>query len=117
MGRSFVVTNSNSVELGKKKKTIRREITIGPTAIKFISITIAAILAVVYLSQSTAGANRSIKVQDIENKKSDIVLERESLETEQARLRSLKTIDDSIAKPDMQAVSTVSTPTTPVKTN
>jgi len=92
---------------GVRKKTIRRDIVIGPNAIKFITIIIAAVLAVVYLGQSTAGAGRSIKIRDIENKKSDLMLERERLQTEQTRLKSLKEIDNNIEKPSLEPVSGV----------
>lgn len=98
MGRNFTVTNSNSNISGRRKKTINREIVIGSTAIKFIAITILAILGIVYLNQSTAGANRSMKISDLDSRKSELGLERERLESEQTRLKSLKEIDNGIAK-------------------
>src|SRR5574344_824292 len=94
MGRAFVYTNSNNIASGSRKKTISRQIVIGPNAIKFISVTICAILALVYLSQSTAGANRSVRVSDLEAKKGQLLLEKERLDVEQTRLRSLKEIDN-----------------------
>ena len=107
MGRGFVITNNSSAAQGTKKKTIKREIVIGPNAIKFITIIIAAVLAVVYLSQSTAGAGRSLKIGNIENQKNNLSLEQERLETEQTRLSSLKEIDSNIDKPTMQPVTSV----------
>lgn len=107
MGRNFVVTNSRSFELGKRKKTVGRQIVIGGTAIKFIAITIMAVLAVVYLSQSTAGASRSIKIRDYESQKDDLNLQKERLEAEQTRLKSLREIDSGIEKQPMEPVSAV----------
>ena len=107
MGRSFVITNSNSQQLGKKKKTISKEIVIGPNVLKFITLAIVAILGIVYLSQSTAGASRSIKVRDIEDKKASLMLEKERLQAEQTRLRSLKEIDGGVEKPVLEPVSSV----------
>ncbi len=98
MGRILTVTNSNSNKVGRRKKTISREVVIGKTAIKFIAIGILAILAVVYLNQSTAGANRSMKISDLETKKAELTLEKERLQSEQTRLKSLKEIDKGIAK-------------------
>ena len=72
---------------------------IGPTAIKFVAIAIFAILGMVYLAQSTAGANRSVKVSDYENQKNQLELQKEQLEVEQTRLQSLKSIDSSTAVP------------------
>jgi len=107
VGRGYVLTSSNSVALGKKKKTIRSGLVIGPNVIKFITLAIVAILAVVYLSQSTAGAGRSVKIRDIQSEKSDLMLERERLETEQTRLKALKEIDGGVEKQVMEPVSSV----------
>lgn len=107
MGRNFIFTKSNSAQLGKRKKSVDRHVVIGASAIKFVTITIIAILAVVYLSQSTAGASRSIKIRDFEQQKGDLTLEKERLEAEQTRLKSLKEIDSGIEKQVMEPVSTV----------
>ena len=108
MGRILTMTNSNSTTSGIRKKTIGREIVIGPNAIKFVSIAIFAILALVYLAQSTAGANRSVKVRDLSDKKAQLQLEQERLEAEQTRLKSLKEIDSGVEKPTLEPVGTVS---------
>jgi hypothetical protein len=109
VGRIHTVTNSNSNKIGTRKKTVGREIVIGPNAIKFVAIAIFAILALVYLTQSTAGANRSVKVGDLEGKKVQLQLEKERLQSEQTRLRSLKEIDNGIEKTadTMEPASTV----------
>ena len=107
MGRGYVITNSRSTDRGFKKKTVKRDLVIGPNAIKFITIIIAAVLAVVYLGQSTAGAGRSVKTRGIESRKGDLMLEKERLETEQTRLKSLKEIDGNIEKPALEPVSGV----------
>ena len=107
MGRIFEVTSSNTTAIGVKKKTIGREIVIGPNAIKFIAIFIFAVLAIVYLSQSTAGANRSVKIRDLNSQKDQLELEKEQLESEQTRLRSLKEIDNGVEKQVMEPVSAV----------
>jgi len=98
VGRILTVTNSNSNIAGRRKKTIGREIVIGSTAIKFIAIAILAILAIIYLNQSTAGANRSMKISDLEGKKVELNLQKERLESEQTRLKSLKEIDSGVVK-------------------
>ncbi len=107
MGRVLTVTNSNSNSAGVRKKTIGREIIIGPNAIKFVAIAIFAILALVYLAQSTAGANRSVKVRDLESQKAQLQLEEERLQVEQTRLKSLKEIDGGVVKPTMEPISSV----------
>ena len=56
MGRILTITNSNDSDFGVKKKTIRQGIVIGPNAIKFVTITIFAILALLYFYSITTGA-------------------------------------------------------------
>lgn len=107
MGRVLTMTNSNSTATGSRKKTIGREIVIGANAIKFVSIAIFAILALVYLAQSTAGANRSVKVRDLSDKKAQLQLEQERLEVEQTRLKSLKEIDNGVEKPTLEPVAVI----------
>jgi len=107
VGRILTMTNSNSSTPGVRKKTIGREITIGPNAIKFVTIAIFAILALVYLAQSTSGANRSVVVRDLSDKKAALQLEQERLEVEQTRLKSLKEIDSGVEKPALEPVGAV----------
>jgi len=107
VGRILTITNSNENTVGVKKRSIKREIVIGPNAIKFISITIFAILALVYLTQSTAGANRSMKVRDVNDKQAALELQKEQLEVEKYRLQSLTEIEGGIEKPAMQPISQV----------
>ena len=107
MGRMLTITNSRDTNIGIKKSAVKREIVIGPTAIKFITLSIFAILALVYLTQATQGANRSIKVRDVSDKKAEIQLKQERLEVEKVRLQSLQQIDQSIQKPSMEPVSKV----------
>lgn len=107
VGRVLAVTNSNSQTSGTRKKTIKREIVIGPTAIKFIAISIFAILAMVYLAQSTAGANRSVKIRDLEDQSSQLQLEKERLQVEQTRLKSLQEIDKGTDKNTVEPVTSV----------
>lgn len=107
MGRNFIITNRNTAKLGQRKKTVKREIVVGVNAIRFIALTIVAVLAVVYLSQSTAGASRSVKIRDFESQKNDLTLEKERLESEQTRLKSLREIDNNLDKTNLEQVTNI----------
>lgn len=93
---SNVVLPRESRYAGRRNKTVNREIIIGPNAIKFIGIAVCAILAFVYLSQSTAGANRGVKQGQLEARKSQISEEMQRLAEEQNRLQALKEIEGGI---------------------
>ncbi len=116
MGRVLTITHSGHNIAGVRKKTIGREIIIGPNAIKFVAVAIFAVLAIVYLTQSTSGANRSIKVRDLDDKKTQLQMEKERLQVEQTRLKSLKEIDGNVEKNILEPATTVDHINTPAAT-
>ena len=107
MGRILTITNSNETKTGVGKKTLKREIVIGPSAIKFVTIAIFGILLLVYLAQSTAGANRSVRVREYTDKQAELELQKERLEVEKYRLESLSEIDSQVEKATMEPISQV----------
>ena len=96
MGRDFVVTNSNTSSIGTKKRTIGRKFLIGPKAARFIAIIIFGALGLLYLTQSTQGADRSYKLRDLSAQKSQLSEQRDRLKVEESRLQSLNEIDKSL---------------------
>jgi hypothetical protein len=107
MGRMLTITNSKESSLGVKKRGIKRDFAIGQNTIKYVVISIFTVLALAYLTQATEGANRSLKLQDINSKKTEMELKKERLEIEKVRLQSLQQIDQNIEKPVMEPVSKV----------
>jgi len=96
MGRDFIVTASNSAEIGAKKRTINKRISIGPKASRFIAVIVFAALGILYLTQSTQGADRSYKIRDLTAEKSQLLEERDRLKIEESRLESLNEIDKTL---------------------
>lgn len=107
MGRILTITSSRDAATGVKKRAFNKELSIGTNAIKFISLAIFAILAIIYLTQSTAGANRSIDVTDLNNKTKDLEVRKERLEVEKSRLESLGEIDATIENKPLTPVTSV----------
>ena len=103
MGRDFVYTNSISSDLGAKKRTVKRRFFIGPKAMRFVAIAIFASLGILYLTQSTQGADRSYKIRNLTNQKADLTEQRDRLEIEQSRLKSLNEIDKAVTPVETQA--------------
>lgn len=96
MGRDFVVTNSSSAGIGTKKRTVGRKVFIGPKAARFIAIIIFGALGLLYLTQSTQGANRSYKVRDLTTSQSQLSEQRDNLQVEASRLQSLNQISQDL---------------------
>lgn len=107
MSKLYIIPNSNDYQSGVRKKAIKREIIIGPTAIKFVTIAIVAVLFIIYLTQSTANASRSVKVRDASDQKANYQEIQTRLEDEKTRLESLNRINQETPKVQMEPVSQV----------
>lgn len=107
MNRILSVSSGAERVQGRRRKTVSREIVIGPNAIKFIAIAICALLSLVYLTQSTAGANRSVRIRNLESRQAELELEKGDLEVQRTRLKALKEIDDGVEKNVLEPVSSV----------
>ena len=107
VSKMMFVTHSNDFQQGIKKRAIKREVIIGPTAIKFVTIAIVAILLLIYLTQSTASAGRSIKIREASDQKASYEEVEKRLEDEKTRLESLDRINKETEKVQMEPVSQV----------
>ncbi len=114
MGRNFIVTNSQTTEIGSKKRTIGRRILIGPKAARFIAVIIFGALGLLYLTQSTEGADRSYKLRDLTSEKSKLLEERDRLKIEESRLESLNEIDKALNPSPAQTEENKMQPTSQV---
>lgn len=98
----MLVTNSNDNQYGIRKRTIGRELRIGPLSIQFVVIIILAALALLYLAQSTQGATKNYQVRELEDQKSKLQQENDRLEIESVRLKSLNEIKNSAEKLNLE---------------
>ncbi len=94
----MLITRSNILEAGVRKRTIGRAISFGPISLRFVTILILAAFALFYLAQSTQSATRNYKIQELERDKKKIETETERLKAERYRLRSLNNIQESSQK-------------------
>ena len=91
----MLITNQNTMDLGTRKRTIGREVKIGPVSLSFVSIIILAALALFYLAESTQSATKNYQVRELEDQKNQLVQEQQRLEVESVRLKSLGEIKQS----------------------
>lgn len=91
----MLITNKNSTEEGLRKRTIGREIKVGPLSLSFVTIIVLAALCLFYLAQSTQSATNNYKVRELEDKKGQLEDDNKRLEVESIRLKSLNEIKKS----------------------
>lgn len=83
-----------------RKRTISRDISVGPLTLRFITVIIIAALCILYLAQSTQGATQNYELRELEQTKKEIEKENERLEVEAVRLQALKDVDVNRDKKD-----------------
>jgi len=88
----MLITNSNTWEPGFRKRTIKKEIKIGPVSIKFIAIALIAVGALFYLAQSTQASSQKYKIMQLTDTKKQLDAKANDLVIEAARLKSLNEI-------------------------
>lgn len=91
----MLITRTNNWETGFRKRTIKKEIKIGPVSLKFITIALIAVGALFYLAQSTQGAAQKYKIMQLTSDQSQIEAQSKDLQVEAVRLKSLNEIKNS----------------------
>lgn len=114
MGRLYVMSYAKNQELGVKKRTLPRQVTLGPTALKYIAVVIFAALGIIYLAGQTRGANESIVKRDLDSQQSQLQKKIDDLQVESSRLRNLQKVYDQSATTQMQPSTKINyLPSTP----
>lgn len=86
---------TNKLESSQRKRTVKRQISIGPLTLRFITVIILASLCILYLAQSTQGATQNYRLRELEQTKYELEKENERLSVEATRLQALKKVDVS----------------------
>ncbi|EKD56788.1 MAG: hypothetical protein ACD_58C00092G0002 [uncultured bacterium] len=102
----MLLTKTNNLDAGIRKRTISREIKIGPLSLQFITVIIFAALALLYLAQSTQSASKNYKVRELTDKKIELEQENERLQIESTRLKSLNGIKEKTDEMQLQSNNT-----------
>jgi len=91
----MLVTKARVWEMGTRKRTISREVKLGPLSMKAATIAIIALAALFYLAQSNQGSVEKYRIMQLEESKKEIEAQTKQLEVEAARLKSLNEIKKS----------------------
>lgn len=91
----LVKVNSRSA-VNRRKRTIKKQpVSMGPGALRFITIFILAILTIIYLVQSTKGSTKQIEISDIQDKTETLKSQRQDIGLEAVRLKSLQNLNQN----------------------
>lgn len=85
----MLLAKTNTQREGIRKHTLDRPVQFGQISLKFMFVGLLGALALLYLAQSTQGASRSYQLRALEDERKELRIERERLQVEAIRLRSL----------------------------
>jgi hypothetical protein len=91
----MLISRSNSWEVGTRKRTVKKELKIGPVSVKFITIALLALGALFYLAQSSQGASEKYQIMQLSESNQNLVDQTKDLQVEAARLKSLDQVKKS----------------------
>lgn len=94
----MLMTSSNSLDQGVRKRTVNRVVHLGPLSLRFMTLIMLAIVALFYLAQSTQSATKNYSIRELELQKTDLTKQKDRLDIETARLQSIQSIQGSTDK-------------------
>ncbi len=92
----MLITSANTRTQGIRKRTINRTVHVGPLSLRFMTIIMLAIVALFYLAQSTQSATKNYSVQELQQNKENLTKEKDRLEVEITRLKSIQGIQGNV---------------------
>lgn len=102
----LVGTNTRRYGTSRQRTVNSGGLSMGPVTLKFITITVLALLTLVYLIQSTKGSSKMVQMTDLEQKKETLESQREDLELEGIRLKTIKSLQGAAKQFNLEPVQT-----------
>ncbi|PIU01396.1 hypothetical protein COT68_03435 [bacterium (Candidatus Torokbacteria) CG09_land_8_20_14_0_10_42_11] len=112
MARFLTLASSGEIQRGKRKKTLRRKVKIGPVALCFVTILLFCLVSLFYLTQGNQVATKGYEIKDLENKLNNLKEENRKLELEAAGLQSVRNVEEGAKKLNMVPIEKMSYVTT-----
>lgn len=95
----MLITNGTIVQPGLRRRTIQRQVNVGPVTLRVVTIIIFAAAALIALAQSTASATKAYEVSRLERVQQAKAKEVDEMETEATRLQALHSITGGQSSP------------------
>ncbi len=95
----MLITNGRITDNGLRRRTIQRQVSLGPVTLRVVTIIIFAAAALITLAQSTASATKSYEEQQLKGQYKAGLDDVGELEAQAARARSLKQVVNTDVSP------------------
>jgi hypothetical protein len=91
----MLITNGTITTPGVRRRTIHRQVNVGPITLRVVSIVIVAAAALIALAQSTQSATKNYKVEELKKAVTNKEKEISDMESEAVRLTALQRLVES----------------------
>ncbi len=103
----FPVTYSSSTFSSRTSRTSGKFAKAGFVSARFVGLLILAVLALLYIAQSSQGATKRIEVQSLRTKADELVTDEGQLKLEVQRLQSLDSVSQAAGQLNLEPVNEV----------
>ncbi len=93
MARFLTLTFRGTIARGKRGRTIRRRVKMGPVSLCFVTVILLCFVSLFYLAQSNQTATKGYEIRELEDKLDGLQEANKKLELEAAGLQSVKNIE------------------------
>lgn len=100
----MLVTRNRTWQSGVRKRTIKKDLKVGPMSIKFVTVALLAIVGLFYLSQSAQASAQKYQIMQVSSQKQELESKTKDLEVEAARLKSLNEIKKSSQASNLEPI-------------
>lgn len=100
----MLITSKNTHRAGIQKRTIDRQVKIGPISFKFITLLICATVVLLFIGVQSQAATKSYTVYGLTNSLKDLERENEQLKSEATRLKSISQISTIATEQNLESV-------------
>lgn len=97
----MLITNGMLVQPGMRRRTVQRQVSLGPVSLRIVTIVIVSAAVLMALMQSTSAATKSYELTKLEQVKQQKENDIDLTNTEVARLRALNQ-DNALQQPTDQ---------------
>lgn len=103
----MLITHSATYQSGLRKYNLKPNLRLGPFSVRVITLILAAILGLFYLSQTTQSSTKTYQIQDLTSKQHQMEVEKERLQIEAIRLKSLNEIQKTTSSLNLEPVKKI----------
>ncbi len=96
MARILSITRTNSLDPGRRKKTLQNSFQIGPLSLSVMTICLIGFLALFYIIGTSMTSSKGFEAYQLEQQADELIEQNKALEIEASKLRAIDHLETSL---------------------